>query len=135
MIPNQLVVPCHASGNLNRLLDTGITPAVLPVSLTVEADLTFNIRVQPWTSRESVNAAYDSISTPWVGKSHPPKGEALDLLEFVIEHTDGAGNLLKTWPELKELWNIQYPARRYHTYSGIRRAYKNNRKKLAPRRP
>jgi len=112
---------------------TGNTPAVRPVTLTMGADLTFIIRVQPWTSRESMNAAYDSISTPWIGKGHPPTDKALSLLEFVIEHTGEDGNR-PTWEALRELWNARFPARHFTTYSGIRRAYIGARKKLAPRR-
>ena len=112
---------------------TGNTPAVRPVTLTVEADHTSIIRVQPWTSRESVNAAYDSISTPWIGKCHPPTDEALSLLEFIIEYTDEDGNH-PTWEALRELWNAQFPDRQFATYSGMRRAYIRARKKLAPRR-
>jgi hypothetical protein len=111
----------------------GDTPAVRPVTLTVEADLTFIIRVHPWTSRESVNAAYDAISTPWIGKVYPPTDEALGLLEFVIEYTGEDGNH-PTWEALREQWNAQFPTKQFATYSGMRRAYIRARKKLAPRR-
>jgi hypothetical protein len=112
---------------------TGHTPAVWPVNLTAEADLTFVMRVQPWTSRESVMAAYDAISTPWIGKCHPPTDDALGLLEFVIEHTGEDGNN-PTWEALRELWNARFPTKQFATYSGMRRAYIRARKKLAPPR-
>lgn len=113
---------------------TGAPPAVEPVSTTLEADNTFTIKIHPWTTKESLNAAYDAMFTPWVGECRPPKGEALDMIELVLEHTDGAGRHLKTWKELREIWNARYPARKKATYSAVRRAYKRARERLAPRR-
>ena len=62
-----------------------------PINLTVESDNTFVMKVHPWISKESLNAAYRAMWRPWVGDCHPPTNEALDLLEFVLEHTGEAG--------------------------------------------
>lgn len=113
---------------------TGEPPAVEPASVALEADNTFTIKIHPWATKESLNAARDAMFTPWVGECRPPKGEALDLVELVLEHTDGAGRRLKTWEELREIWNARYPARKMSTYSAVSRAYNRARKRLAPRR-
>ena len=86
-----------------------------------------------WISKESLNAAYRAMWTPWVGDCHPPTNEALNLLEFVLEHTDEAGKC-PPWEKLRVLWNERFPARKFTTYSGIRRAHTRAKEKLAPRR-
>jgi hypothetical protein len=101
-----------------------------PINLTVESDNTFVMKVHPWISKESLNAAYRAMWTPWVGDCHPPTNEALDLLEFVLEHTDEAGKC-PPWEKLRVLWNERFPARKFTTYSGIRRAHTRAKDKLA----
>ena len=121
-------------GQAAWFLLTDDVPVVQPVSLSVEADDTFTIKVHPWTTKESLKAAHDAMFTPWKGSSYPPKSEALDLVAFVLEHSDEAGRRSKTWEELQELWNERFPARKFKTYSAVRRAYNRARDLLAPRR-
>lgn len=113
---------------------TGEPPAMEPVSMALEADNTFTIKAHPWTTKESLNAAHAAMFVPWVGERRPPKGEALDLVELVLAHTDQTGRRSKTWEELQEIWNVRYPARKMATYSAVRRAYERARERLAPRR-
>ncbi len=90
--------------------------------------------MHPQTSKETVDAAYHAMSTPWIGDCRLPTVEALDMLQFVVEHTDQGGNQPPDLGNQESCGTAGTPPGPFATYSVLRKAYFRGREKLAPHR-
>jgi hypothetical protein len=92
----------------------GMVPSIQPLRVSYRHTIgpiehaTVTIRVEPWVSAQTVEAAYRRVQKELLGRENRPLvGRGLDVLSFCLSRPD------RSWEQLKVEWNSTNPDRQY----------------------
>lgn len=114
-----------------RFVLTGEWPPSPPLEAEMGA-AAITITSAPWVSAKTLRSFFLQVQRRYrKSDNRPVEDKALEVLTFVTEHTDAAGQK-QSWEKLRKLWNERYPERPYKRREDLMRAYNRAAKVLLP---